>query len=111
MESEINIWDIREGINLLRNTLCDKKVFIVLDDVDLEEQLGALAGKHDWFSLGSRIIVTIRDSHLLKRRGVNDVYRAKGLDYDDALQLFSWRAFNKPYPEENYVDFSKGFVN
>ena len=42
---------------------------------------------------------------------MNDIYSAKGLSNDDALQLFSWRAFNKPYPEENYLDFSKGFVN
>nr|XP_023911674.1 TMV resistance protein N-like [Quercus suber] len=111
MESEINIWNIPEGINLLKNTLCNKKVFIVLDDVDEEEQFGALAGKHDWFGPGSRIIVTSRDSHLLKICGVNDIYSAKGLSNDDALQLFSWRAFKKPYPEENYVDFSKGFVN
>ena len=111
MESEINIWNFPEGINLLRNTLCNKKVFIVLDDVDEDEQLGALAWKHDWFGSRSRIIVTSRDSHLLKRCGVNDIYSAKGLSNDDALQLFSWRAFNKPYLEENYVDFSKGFVN
>ena len=43
MESEINIWNFPEGINLLRNTLCNKKVFIVLDDVDEDEQLGVLA--------------------------------------------------------------------
>ena len=43
MESEINIWNIPEGINLLRNTQCNKKVFIVLDDVDEDEQLGLLA--------------------------------------------------------------------
>ena len=43
MESEINIWNIPERINLLRNTLCNKKVFIVLDDVDEDEQLGVLA--------------------------------------------------------------------
>ena len=111
MESEINIWNIPEGINLLRNTLSNKKVFIVLDDVDEDEQLGALVGKHDWFGPGSRIIITSKDSHLLKRCGANDVYRAKGLNYEDALLLFSWRAFNKPYPEENYVEFSKGFAN
>ena len=111
MESEINVWNILERINLLRNALSQKKVFIVLDDVDEDEQLGALARKHDWFGLGSRIIITSRDSHLLKRCGVNDIYSAKGLSNDDALQLFSWRAFNKPYPEENYVNFSKGFVN
>ena len=74
MESEINIWNIPEGINLLRNTLSNKKVFIVLDDVDEDEQLGALVGKHDWFGSRSRIIVTSRDSHLLKRYGVNDIY-------------------------------------
>ncbi|KAL4625506.1 hypothetical protein ACB092_05G031400 [Castanea dentata] len=111
MKSEINIWNVCEGIDIMRNTLCNKRVFIVLDDVDKEEQFGALAGKHDWFGLGSRIIVTSRDSHLLVRCGVNDIYTAKGLSNDDALQLFSWGAFHKPYPEENYVNLSKDFVN
>ena len=27
------------------------------------------------------------------------------------MQLFSWGAFNKPYPKENYVDLTKVFVN
>ena len=111
MESEINIWNVYEGINVIRNTISNKNVFIVLDDVDGEEQLGALAGKHDWFGLGSRIIVTSRDSHLLRRCGVDDIYTAKVLINNDALQLFSWRAFHKPYPEENYVNLSKDFVN
>ena len=110
-KSEINIWNVFEGINIIRNTLCNKRVFIVLDDVDKEEQFGALAGKHDWFGPGSRIIVTSRDSHLLIRCGVNDIYTAKGLSNDDALQLFSWRAFHKPYPEEDYVNLSNDFVN
>ncbi|XP_023920918.2 disease resistance protein RUN1-like [Quercus suber] len=111
MESKINIWDFHEGINVLGNRLRNKKVLIILDDVDEEEQLEALARNHDWFGLGSRIIVTSRDSHLLRRRGVNDIYTVKGLNNDDALQLFSWRAFKKPYLEENYVDLSKDLVN
>ena len=111
MESNIKIWNDFEGINVIRNALHNKKVFIVLDDVDGEEQLGALAGKRDWFGLGSRIIVTSRDSHLLIRCGVNDIYTAKGLCNNDALQLFSWGAFHKPYPEEDYVNLSKDFVN
>ncbi|KAF3961736.1 hypothetical protein CMV_013679 [Castanea mollissima] len=36
---------------------------------------------------------------------------AKGLDKDEALQLFSLRAFKKPHPKENYEDFSMCFVN
>nr|XP_023880431.1 TMV resistance protein N-like [Quercus suber] len=111
MESKINIWDVREGVNLLGNRLRNKKVLIFLDDVDREEQLEALAGKHDWYGLGSRIIVTSRDSHLLRRYGMDDIYTTKGLNDDEALELFSCRAFKKPHPEENYGDLSKDFVN
>ncbi|KAM3731589.1 hypothetical protein ACB098_12G175200 [Castanea mollissima] len=111
MESEINIWNVYEGIDVIRNTLCNKNVFIVLDDVDGDDQLKALAGRHDWFGPGSRIILTSRDSHFLQRNGVDDVYKIKGLNDDEALKLFSWNAFKKLHPEENYVDLSKYFVN
>ena len=111
MGSEIKIWNVCQGINIIGNRLRGKKVLIVLDDVDDQKQLEALAGNLDWFGPGSRIIVTIRDSHLLRRCGVHYIYVAKGLDKDEALQLFSLRAFKKPYPKENYVDFSMCFVN
>ena len=111
MGSEIKIWNVCQGINIIGNRLRGKKVLIVLDDVDGEKQLEALAGNCDWFGPGSRIIVTIRDSHLLRRWGVHYIYAAKGLDKDEALQLFSLRAFKKPHPKENYVDFSMCFVN
>ena len=111
MESEIKIWNVSDGISVIANRLRNKKVLIVLDDVDGEEQLEALAGKHDWFGLGSRIIVTSRDIHLLRRHGVEDVYTPKGLNDDEALELFSWRAFKKPHPEENYADLSRDFVS
>ncbi|XP_065616842.1 LOW QUALITY PROTEIN: disease resistance protein RUN1 [Quercus suber] len=110
MESEINIWKIYEGINVIRNIARNKKVLIVLDDVDGEEQLEALAGNHDWFGSGSRIIVTSRDSHLLRRCDMN-IYTVKQLNNDDALKLFSLRAFKKPGPKENYMDLSQDFVN
>nr|XP_023919275.1 TMV resistance protein N-like [Quercus suber] len=109
--SDIKIWNVHEGINIIGNRLRRKKVLIVLDDVDGEKQLEALVGNRDWFGLGSRIIVTSRDSHLLRRCGVHDIYEAKGLDKDEALQLFSLRAFKKPHPKENYEDFSMCFVN
>ena len=80
MGSEIKIWNVCQGINIIGNRLRGKKVLIVLDDVDGEKQLEALAGNCDWFGPGSRIIVTIRDSHLLRRCGVHYIYVAKGLD-------------------------------
>ena len=109
--SEIKIWNEHEGIKIIGNRLRGKKVLIVLDDVDGEKQLEALAGNHDWFGPGSRIIVTSRDSHLLRRCDVDDIYEAKGLDKNEALQLFSVRAFKKPHPKKNYQDFSMYFVN
>ena len=63
MGAENNISDVEEGKKILRNRLCKKKVLIVLDDVNDDEQLKALARK-DWFGPGSIIIVTSRDSHL-----------------------------------------------
>ena len=109
MESEIKIWNVHEGVNIIWKRLCGKKVLIVLDDVDDERQLEALAGNLDWFGPGSRIIITSRDSQLLKRCGV--IYTAKGLNPDEALQLFSLSAFKKPHPKENYVDLCMYFVN
>ena len=111
MESTINIWNVSVGISVIESRLCNKKVLIVLDDVDEIQQLEALAGKCDWFGLGNRIIVTCRDSHLLRKHGVNHVYTTKGLNDDEALELFSWRAFNKPRPKENFVALSMEFVS
>ncbi|KAK9995179.1 hypothetical protein SO802_024882 [Lithocarpus litseifolius] len=110
MSTQKNISNVYEGINVLRKRLRNKKVLIVLDDVNEEEQLKALAGKDEWFGVGSIIIVTSRDRHLLRMHGVKHIYEAKELNDDEALKLFSWKAFKKPHPEENYVDLSKRFV-
>ena len=111
MEREINIWDFYEGIDVIRHRLRNKKVFIVLDDVDEEQQLEALAGKRDWFGAGSRIILTSRDRHFLKRNGVDYIYTIEGLNDDEALELLSWGAFKKTHLEESYMDLSMDFVN
>ncbi|XP_075636243.1 TMV resistance protein N-like [Castanea sativa] len=108
--AEINIHDMHEGINVIGNRLCNKKVLIVLDDVNEEEQLLALAGNGGWFGPGSIIILTSRDRHLLRRHGVKHIYEAKELNIDEALELFSWKAFRKPHLEKNYGDLSMKFV-
>jgi hypothetical protein len=104
-KSEMPIrWD---GIRATSN----KKVVIVLDDAD-EEKLGKLAGFHDWFGPGSRIIITTEDKGLLRRKyGQENVYDAKKLNSSDALQLFSQEAFGKPQCEEYLLDICNGFVS
>ncbi|XP_042958334.1 disease resistance protein RPV1-like isoform X4 [Carya illinoinensis] len=111
MQQEIHIWDHRDGIMLMRNRLRNKKVLIILDDVDCEKLLSALAGDRKWFGPGSRVIITCRDSHLLITREVNDIYKVELLQTPDALQLFSLSAFDKTNPPENYKDLSMDFVS
>ncbi|XP_037495398.1 disease resistance protein RPV1-like [Jatropha curcas] len=86
-----------------------KKVFIVLDDVNDSDKLEALAGNHDWFGPGSRVIVTSRDKEVLN--DVDEIYEVKGLKYSNALQLLSMKAFKKKHPPKDFVELSERAVN
>ncbi|KAK2644818.1 hypothetical protein Ddye_020013 [Dipteronia dyeriana] len=111
LEKNVNIWDVRRGISFIRHRLRNKRVFVILDDLDKLEQLEALAGEHEWFGPGSRIIVTTRDEHLLIAHGVNIIYKAKDLNEEEALKLFSLKSFKRiQFPAEEYVELSKKIV-
>ncbi|XP_031478185.1 uncharacterized protein LOC116249152 [Nymphaea colorata] len=102
-----------EGTGMLRRLYGNKKVLIVLDDVDGVEQVQALAGKWAWFQQGSRIIVTTRDKGTL---ALPDWEKHKiymlltPLDEIESLQLFSWHAFGKKSPADGYEELSKRIV-
>ncbi|XP_062110768.1 uncharacterized protein LOC133822445 [Humulus lupulus] len=85
-----------------------KKVLIILDDVDQLKQIETLVRncdeQHEWFGPGSRIIVTTRNAHLLKRFGENNIYEVDKLDEEEALQLFSRKAFRMDHPTDGYKD-------
>uniref|UniRef100_A0A7N2MGR0 TIR domain-containing protein n=1 Tax=Quercus lobata TaxID=97700 RepID=A0A7N2MGR0_QUELO len=111
MERSIDIRDVDDGVLMIKNRLYHKRILLVLDDVNQFDQLEKLAGEHNWFGSGSRVIITTRDKHLLIRHNVNGIYEVKGLNDDDALYLFSLKAFNKSHPTEDYLKLSKQFVN
>ena len=79
------------------------KVLIIIDDVNHQQQLEVLAGNHDWFGLGSRIIITTRDKSLLAKRKVDAKYKVKELARDKALMLFYQHAFEHESPTEGFV--------
>jgi hypothetical protein len=108
-ESSINIGDVYEGANVIKNRLCWKRVLIILDDVDQPEQLHALAKRRGWFGRGSRIIVTTRNKRLLIEHDVaeGEIYEARELNYNEALQLFSRKAFKEDRPPKDFVELSK----
>ncbi|XP_016196313.2 putative disease resistance protein At1g50180 [Arachis ipaensis] len=62
-----------KGSSDIKQSLHNKRVLLVLDDVDSIEQLDSLAGGSDWFGLGSRIIITTRDVNVLDKYELNGV--------------------------------------
>ncbi|BFG34510.1 hypothetical protein CerSpe_207840 [Prunus speciosa] len=68
------VWDVDRGTTLTKHCLCNKKVLLVIDDVDQLNQLQILAGKKDWFGMGSRIIITTRKEPLLIEHHIEERY-------------------------------------
>ncbi|XP_024636987.2 disease resistance protein RPV1 [Medicago truncatula] len=108
--TSFKIRDIESGKNILKQRLSQKRVFFVLDDVNELDQLKALCGSREWFGSGSRIIITTRDMHLLRSCRVDQVYKIEEMDESEALALFSWHAFKKPSPIEDFATHSTDVI-
>ena len=87
---------------MIKDKLCFKKVLLVLDEVDHLNQLEALASDHNWFGLGSRIIVTTRDKNLLEVHEMDALFKVKKLDNKEAIELFNWIVLKQNHPTEDY---------
>ncbi|XP_039165668.1 TMV resistance protein N-like [Eucalyptus grandis] len=121
-KSTYQIKDIGDGMNLIKRVCSDKKVLIVLDDLDKKEQLVKLAGKSDWFGFGSRIIITTRDKNILmtqvdssSNEALNQpkgilAYEVHEMQFDRALQLFYKHAFRSDTLVEDYLSLSTSIV-
>ncbi|KAK7389921.1 hypothetical protein VNO78_25218 [Psophocarpus tetragonolobus] len=105
-----DVYNFYDGKKIIANSISNEKVLLVLDDVSELSQLENLAGKHEWFGPGSRVIITTRDKHLLKTHGVQITYKARGLAQNEALQLFCLKAFKQDQPKEEYLDLCKEVV-
>ena len=99
------------GINFIKARLHSRKVLIVLDDVNNQQQLKALAGNHDWFGLGSRIIITTRNQQLLISQEVKAIYEVKELKYDEARMLFCQYAFRDKRPTKDFMQLCHQVVD
>ncbi|KAF5469697.1 hypothetical protein F2P56_013747 [Juglans regia] len=102
---------IATGITTIKHRLHSKRVLLILDGVDHLNQLETLAGCHDWFGEGSRIIITTRDQHLLTTHGVDSTYKMRGLNHDDAFELFCWHAFKRNKPDDGYGEFVEQIID
>ncbi|ESR51771.1 hypothetical protein CICLE_v10030550mg [Citrus x clementina] len=102
---------VTANIAEIKNVVRERKVFVVLDDVDDPSQLNALCGDKEWFSEGSRIIITTRDRGALPEHYVNQLYEVQKLDSSRALQLFSYHALGRENPTDKFFKISEQIVS
>ncbi|XP_028090037.1 TMV resistance protein N-like [Camellia sinensis] len=95
IEKDRKVSSISSGKSMIKRIISHKKVLIVLDDVDESIDLENLLGEHDWFSSGSKIIITTRDLHVLKACGATHTYKVHELKKDEAVKLLISKAFRK----------------
>ncbi|GJS08254.1 Toll/interleukin-1 receptor domain-containing protein [Tanacetum coccineum] len=103
-KTKIEVYSVAEGRRKIKSMLCHSNVLVILDDVDDRDQLEALAGSPNWFGDGSRIIITTRDEHLLRKHKVDHVFPVRLLSHDEAIRLFNSHAYNE---EKHIKDYEK----
>ncbi|KAL3724361.1 hypothetical protein ACJRO7_029522 [Eucalyptus globulus] len=115
-DKTIKVGSIQIGVDLIRQKLGNKRVLLVLDDVDCMDQVRDLMGERSWLGQGSRIMLTTRDEEIVVAQSA-EIYKVVELNHDDALQLFSLNAFQKPSPtkgdpypllSDRFIHYAKG---
>ncbi|XP_039165747.1 disease resistance protein RUN1-like [Eucalyptus grandis] len=105
-----------QGMRRIRETLSNKKVLVVLDDVDKRELISNLIGNSKLYP-GSRIIITTRNTSVLEVvevegfEGETQQYEMLKMDAGPALQLFSRHAFSGDFHSNDYRWLSSDIVS
>ncbi|XP_027908282.1 TMV resistance protein N-like [Vigna unguiculata] len=107
---KVKVYSIDWGKAMIKETLCTKRVLVVLDDVNTFEQLNALSANSNGIAQGSVIIITTRDVRLLNMLDVEHVYEVEEMNEIESLELFSWHAFKEANPPEGFLELSKQVV-
>ncbi|CAK9313932.1 unnamed protein product [Citrullus colocynthis] len=113
----IKVGDKNYGEELIKKYVTGRKVVIVLDGVDEEKQIEKLSGlarSPDWFSPGSRVIITGSNRKVLglpTYEGKVVEYNVAFLDDASAFQLFSKHAFKHNHPpHHDFIHLSNKII-
>ncbi|KAL4323089.1 hypothetical protein AHAS_Ahas14G0275600 [Arachis hypogaea] len=85
-EVKTEIGSISRGSSEIRQRLGQKRVLLVLDDVDSIQPLESLAGAGDWFGPGSRIITTRRNDGVLDKHALKKGVEIKKFCFDEGFE-------------------------
>ncbi|XP_023753531.2 disease resistance protein RPV1 [Lactuca sativa] len=107
---DLRVSSVSDGKHMMKRRLRDKKVLVVLDDVDHINQFEVLAGEPNWFKAGSVIIITTRDEQVLVAHGVKFIHDVNLLSDKEAICLFNRFAFGRDIPIQGYEELSRKVV-
>lgn len=93
-------------LGVAQERLKNKKVLVVLDDVNRLVQLNAMADQPQWFGRGSRIIITTQDLKLLREHGIDVIYKVDYPIDEEALQIFCMNAFGQKSPIDGFEELA-----
>ncbi|XP_030553142.1 disease resistance protein RUN1 [Rhodamnia argentea] len=112
LHENIPVSTVDVGTNIIKSRLSGKKVLILLDDIDDDAQLDALAGERNWFASGSIIIVTTRNKTVLDQAKfrVDYEHEMSEIDEENSLVLFNAHAFRMDYRSSDLVGISRDIV-
>ena len=97
---------------MIKRRLKRMKSFIVLDNVHTSELLENMTGlRHSWLGVGSMVIVTTRDKHVLESGGTDQIYEVRKMNPQNSHKLFCLSAFDKVSPKNGYVELSKRAID
>ncbi|CAL1415010.1 unnamed protein product [Linum trigynum] len=111
LRDDHKVRDVSEGIHIIKDRVCPRKVLIILDDVDDRFEFEQILGELRNFSLETRFIITTRDKRVLELLQVSKLYEPGGLSHDHSLQLLSRYAFRMDNPLEDWSILCEEFVN
>ncbi|KAI6681600.1 hypothetical protein NL676_035481 [Syzygium grande] len=106
-----DVSNVDEGIGIIKSQFTSKKCLILLDDMDDNTQLKALARDGDWFKAGSIVIITTRNKSILDEARASYMYQLNELPLDQSLVLFSRHAFGEDSPPSDYEVLSRDVVS
>nr|XP_023893354.1 TMV resistance protein N-like [Quercus suber] len=107
-DRDLKVHNVFQGINLIKERFCTKKVLLVLDDVKDSKEVENLLGECNWFASGSRVIITTRDKHVLNTWGRDPrIYEVTKLSQCEALELFNLHAFQTSKYGEDYLELAE----
>ncbi|KAG7629976.1 Toll/interleukin-1 receptor homology (TIR) domain [Arabidopsis suecica] len=94
-------------LGVAQERLNDKKVLVVIDDVNQSVQVDALAKENDWLGPGSRIIITTQDRGILRAHGIEHIYEVDYPNYEEALQIFCMHAFGQKSTYDGFEELAQ----